>query len=111
MFEVFVEQVRFLRDQGIKVLVVIPPNMWEWTYHVAFLTRLRARCRDDIPFVDFGDPDKWPELFLPPDIRYDNAHMDAKGAVVWSKVLADQFAEAIQTPTPPQSNRPICAWN
>jgi hypothetical protein len=102
MFEVFIEEVRFLRARGIDVLVVIPPNMWEWTYHAAFLIRLRAQCGDDIPFVDFGDAEKWPELFLPPSIRDDAAHMNVKGALVWSKVLADQFAMAVQTRMPPQ---------
>jgi len=111
MFDVFVEQVRFLQDHDIKFLVVIPPNVWEWTYHVGFIERLRARCRDDIPFIDFGDFGKWPELFLPPDIRYNNAHMDSKGAAVWSTVLADQFAKLINTEAPTQSNRPICAWH
>jgi hypothetical protein len=110
MFEVFVEQLRAFRDKGISVLVIIPPNMWEWQYHVAFLARLRAHCRDDIPFVDFGDSEKWPELFLPPEIRYDDAHFDAKGAVVWSGVLADQFAKALQTQTWQHSDRQICAW-
>jgi hypothetical protein len=108
MFEVLVEQVRFLSDKGIAVMVVIPPNLWMWTYHAAFLTRLRAQCGDDIAFVDFGDAEKWPELFLPADIRSDSAHMNAKGAAVWSKLLADQFAKAIAMQTLLQGSRPIC---
>jgi hypothetical protein len=111
MFDVLIEQIRFLRSKGIKVLIIIPPNQWEWTFHVALLSKLRTRCRDDVPFVDFGDLKRWPELFVPPNIRYDDAHMNSQGAEIWSKVLADQVAKDFKMEEWfKEPERPACAW-
>jgi hypothetical protein len=111
MFDVLIEQIRFLRSKGIKVLIIIPPNQWEWTFHVALLSKLRTRCRDDVPFVDFGDLEMWPELFLPPNIRYDDAHMNSQGAEIWSKILADQVAKAFKMEEGlREPERLACAW-
>jgi hypothetical protein len=107
MFQVFVDQVRFLRSKGVQVLVVIPPNTWWWHFHVAFIARLHEHCGDEIPFIDFGDEQRWPELFLPPSIREDDSHMNAKGAVIWSKILADQFAKAREMPL--RQDMPVCS--
>jgi hypothetical protein len=111
MFDVLVDQIRVLRAKGIKVLIITPPNQWEWTFHVALLSRIRERCRNDVLYVDFGDFDRWPELFLPPTIRYDDAHMNSEGAKIWSKILADEVAKAFKTDeVPKEPERPACAW-
>ena len=109
MFDVFLEQVRFLRSKGIQVLVAIPPNTWAYTFQAALVTKLRERCGNDIPFVDFGDIDKWRELFLPPDTRVNTAHLSPKGAAIWSKAIADEFVKSIDMKAPPQPHQPICA--
>ena len=109
MFDVFLEQVRFLRSKGIQVLVAIPPNTWAYTFQAALVTKLRERCGNDIPFVDFGDIDKWRELFLPPDTRVNTAHLSLKGAAIWSKAIADEFVKSIDMKAPPQPHQPICA--
>jgi hypothetical protein len=93
MLDVFLAQVRALQAKGIAVLVVIPPNVRQWNYHAALIARLRRCCAGDIPLVDFGDPDRWRDLFLPSAIRYDDEHMNAKGADLWSRALADQASE------------------
>src|SRR5205823_3693941 len=93
MVEVFLAQIRFLQAKGIAVLVVIPPNVRQWNYHAALIARLRRCCAIDIPLADFGDPHRWRDLFLPGAIRYDDEHMNAKGADVWSRALADRASE------------------
>ena len=92
MLDLFVAQVNYLRAHGIAVLVVIPPNERQWTYHTAFIARLRRRCGSEIPIVDFGDARRWRDLFVPPAIRYDDEHMNVKGAARWSEALADETA-------------------
>ena len=93
MFDAFLDEVRYLKSKGIAVLVVIPPNERQWPYHAAFIAKLRRHTGDDIRLVDFGDPRRWRDLFLPADIRYDDEHMNVRGAAVWSRALAEQASE------------------
>lgn len=93
MFDVFLELVRYLRSKGFAVLVVMPPNERQWQFHAAFIARLRRCCASDIPLADFGDAVRWRDLFVPASIRYDDEHMNAKGAAIWSRALADRAAE------------------
>jgi len=111
MFDILIEQVRFLRGKGVKVLVATPPNDWAWPFHAALVAKLRTRCQDDVPFVDFGDSEKWPELFLPPDVRLNSAHLSSKGAALWSKALADQFSTFVSATVAALPNHSICAQN
>jgi hypothetical protein len=93
MFEGFLELVRYLRSRSIAVLVVTPPNERQWQFHAAFIARLRRCCARDIPLADFGDASRWRELFVPASIRYDDEHMNADGAAIWSRALAERTAE------------------
>lgn len=93
MFDVFLELVRYLRSKGFAVLVVMPPNERQWQFHAAFIARLRRCCASDIPLADFGDAGQWRDLFVPASIRYDDEHMNAKGAAIWSRALAGRAAE------------------
>ena len=93
MFDVFLGLVRYLRSKGIAVLVVMPPNERQWQFHAAFIARLRRCCAGDIPLADFGDAGQWRNLFVPASIRYDDEHMNATGAAIWSRALADRAAE------------------
>ena len=92
MLDVFLAQVNYLRAHDVAVLVVIPPNERQWIYHTAFIARLRRRCGNEIPVVDFGDARRWRDLFVPSAIRYDDEHMNATGAARWSEALADETA-------------------
>jgi hypothetical protein len=92
MFDAFLTEVRYLRARGIAVLALVPPNQGQWQYHADFIAKLRQRCGDDIPLLDFGDPGRWRDLFLPAAIRRDDQHMNAAGAARWSEALAGQVA-------------------
>ena len=93
MVGVFLDLVRYLRANGIAVLVVMPPNERQWQFHAAFIAKLRRCCAGDIPLADFGDAGQWRDLFVPASIRYDDEHMNATGAAIWSRALADRAAE------------------
>jgi len=93
MFDAFLGLVQYLRSKGIAVLVVMPPNERQWPFHAAFIARLRRCCTNDIRLADFGDASQWRDLFVPASIRYDDEHMNAKGAAIWSRALADRAAE------------------
>lgn len=90
MFAVFLRLVSSLRAKGIEVLVVMPPNERQWQFHASFIDRLRRCCEKDIPLADFGDASRWRDLFVPASIRYDDEHMNAKGAAIWSRALAEE---------------------
>lgn len=92
MFDVFLRLVASLRSKGAAVLVVMPPNERQWQYHAAFIARLRRCCASDIALADFGDALRWRDLFVPASIRYDDEHMNVKGAAIWSRALADRVA-------------------
>ena len=95
MLEDFLDLVRSLRSKGVAVLVVMPPNERQWPFHASFIATLRRCCASDIPLADFGDAGKWRDLFVPASIRYDDEHMNAAGAAIWSRALADTTAKWI----------------
>jgi hypothetical protein len=88
----FIDLVSFLHDRGVIVLVVQPPSTWYWEVEAEFVGKFRHRCPAQPPLVDFGDIESFRSLFLPADVRSDNAHMTGRGAAIWSKVLAEKFA-------------------
>ena len=92
----FLDIVSYLQHHGVAVLVIEPPNVWYWTADADFIAQFTAACHDQPPLVDFGDARKYRELFLPPEIRYDDAHLNGAGAVIWSRVLAKTFAELLR---------------
>ena len=92
MFEEFRDLVRSLRSKGVAVLVVMPPNERQWQFHASFIAKLRRCCANDIPLADFGDAGTWRDLFVPAAIRYDDEHMNASGAAIWSRALAQTAA-------------------
>ena len=95
-FAFFARLVSRLEARGVAVFVIQPPNIWQWQYEAAFIARLHLRCGHQLPLIDYGDIATHEELYLPPSIRYDSAHLDADGAVVWSDDLARDFAHFLK---------------
>jgi hypothetical protein len=91
-FGYFARLVLDLQARGVTVLVIQPPSLWHWQTEAAFVAKFRAQCPGQT-LIDFGDAQSFRNLFLPAEIRYDDAHMNGRGAVIWSEVLADRFAE------------------
>jgi lysophospholipase L1-like esterase len=95
-FTVFADLVEHMRARGIAVLTVQPPSLNSWDFDAEFVARFRSRCGDDLPLIDYGAISEHEELFLPPSIRFDDGHLNADGAVIWSKELAADMARLIQ---------------
>jgi hypothetical protein len=91
-FNYFARLVSDLQARGVTVLVIQPPSLWHWQTEAAFVAKLRSECPGRA-LIDFGDAQSFQNLFLPAEIRYDDAHMNGRGAVIWSEVLADKFAK------------------
>jgi hypothetical protein len=94
-FDFFARLVDDLQAKGVKVLVIQPPSFWNWDIEAAFVAKYRSRCADGPPLIDFGDAQQNPDLFLPPEIRYDNSHMNRDGAIVYSESLARKLSTLI----------------
>jgi hypothetical protein len=93
MFDAFLDLVRYLRSNGIAVLVVMPPNERQWPFHAAFIAKLRRCCAATFRSPTSATRASGADLFVPASIRYDDEHMNAKGAAIWSRALADRAAE------------------
>jgi hypothetical protein len=94
-FEFFVRIMADLRARGVAVMVAQPPNFWQWDYEASFVAKIRARCDDNFPMIDYGNVGAHEDLFLPPKIRYDNSHLNTDGATIWSDDLAEDFANLL----------------
>ena len=95
-------QVLRLTDLGIQVLFVVPPVPYgrQLVYH-----RL---CREE-PFfstrcLDLSDIEKYPRLFEYRN-RYDLGHLNHRGAILYSRHLAEQFLSHVaDIPAPGRTN-------
>lgn len=92
MFGYFIDLVTELQAKGIHVIVITPPETWNWQLDAELVTKYRSRCRG-VPILDFGDINANKELFLPATIRVDSAHMNETGAQLWSQSLARRFVD------------------
>ena len=51
--------------------------------------------RDDITFLDFSDPNRYPELYVP-EHRRDHGHLNVRGSEIYTRHIARQIAEALK---------------
>ena len=52
--------------------------------------------RDRIPFLNYSDPAKYPELYAPEN-RRDPGHLNVRGSEIYTRLIARQIAEALKT--------------
>jgi hypothetical protein len=78
------EQARRIRGAGIEPFYVRVPGLG---YREAF----RGAAADGVTIFDFDDPDAHPQLFRV-DLRFDEGHLNAIGAALFSRKLASAFA-------------------
>lgn len=91
--EVYEEQLRAAAERGIELVYLIPPG-YEGTPE-----RLMLHQSGVIPkLLNFNDPARYPELFRL-DHRFDKGHMNRRGAVLLSGLIADELAE-LMGPSP-----------
>jgi lysophospholipase L1-like esterase len=96
MFSKVIDVIDTIERQGAKAIIVRPPSPWHWPYAHAFIRKYERECPQGPPLLDFGDPVKYPALYEGAN-RYDASHLNARGATVWSRLLADQIGELIQS--------------
>jgi hypothetical protein len=80
-------QVEFLESHGIDPIYLIPPS------HE--MDQIQSRLREEgfIPHLfEFNDPNEYPSLFEV-DARYDHPHLTAEASALYSRYVADRFAE------------------
>ncbi|MEM7391406.1 MAG: hypothetical protein AAF492_03580, partial [Verrucomicrobiota bacterium] len=80
---------RRMRDRGITVLYVIHPLSFRADREAAL-----AREASLEHVVNLNDPERFPELYAPSS-RWDNDHLSDRGAILFSQILADRFAEIL----------------
>jgi hypothetical protein len=91
LFDYFTRALAIARTITPNVVAVEPPNVVYAEFDLSFVARLRSSIAQEPPFLDFSDPIEYSELFEPQN-RYDSSHLNASGAVVWSRLLADRSA-------------------
>lgn len=79
---------------GITPLILLPPLVGYWPWQSDLVVKFSAVCGDS-HVLDFADPKKFPEIFALP-ARYDGGHLNANGAVVWTKLIAKKFSAMLE---------------
>lgn len=68
-------------------------------------TRFRPAEREGVPVLDFYDVRAYPEMFTP-DVRVDLQHLNARGAGLFTRALAERFIKAASPEAPARSTSP-----
>lgn len=77
-----------VESHGGRMVVVAPPTTG---------LQLAPLPESGLLFLDFSDPDRFPELFAP-EHRKDRGHLNQEGAAIYSRLLAHRLAEAVRAP-------------
>jgi hypothetical protein len=77
------------RQFGARLVVVAPPSM------NAEVFRPDPAVGEDVIFLDFSDPAKYPALFAIEN-RRDSGHLNTKGSVLYSRMVAEHLVSALR---------------
>lgn len=88
--QTFDDVVNLVRKVGAKPIAIIAPTTGA--------LRLRPANESRVPLIDACDVQAFPQFFTP-DVRIDSAHLNFRGAELFTRYLADQFVE-LARPTP-----------
>jgi hypothetical protein len=80
----FDDVVSQVRKVGAKPIAIIAPTTGP--------LRLRPAAKSNVPLIDACDVQTFPQFFTP-DVRVDHAHLNARGADLFTRHLAGQFVE------------------
>jgi len=81
---------------GARAIMVRPPSIWMWHFDLSLVRKFREKCPAGPPLLDFGDPAAYPELYERRN-HIDDAHLNTRGAAIWSRILADQIGELVRS--------------
>jgi hypothetical protein len=79
------------RRHGARLVIIAPP-----TTTVEVLEPQLPPGSDTI-FLDFSDPQKYPELFVP-EVRLNGGHVNAEGSRLFTRLIARELAERLKEP-------------
>jgi hypothetical protein len=78
----FDDMVKLVRKTSAKPIALIGPTTGP--------LRLRPAESSGVPLIDLCDVQAYPQLFTP-DVRIDHAHINDKGATIFTRMVAEQF--------------------
>jgi len=76
-----------VRAAGATPILLVPPR-----HQVRSSLAAHVRERLDVEILEFDDPARYPELYAP-ELRFDLNHLNRDGAALFSRLLAQRFAE------------------
>lgn len=82
--ETFDDVVNLVRKAGAKPIAIVAPTTGT--------LRLRPAEASKVPLIDACDVQTFPQFFTP-DVRIDSAHLNYRGADLYTRYLVDQFVE------------------
>jgi hypothetical protein len=80
--ECFDDEVKLVRAVSAKPIALVGPTTGP--------LRLRPAESSGVPVIDLCDVHAYPQLYAP-DVRIDHAHINDKGADIFSRMVAEQF--------------------
>ncbi len=100
--ECFDDTVKLVRQLGATPVAVIGPTTGP--------LRLRPAESSAVPLIDLCDVHAYPELFTP-DVRIDHAHVNDKGAEIFTRLVAEHFVRIAKGEPPPSPAAPEAPLN
>ncbi len=82
-----------LAEAGVTPIMIIPPTVAEKRYYPTPI------AGQSLTIWDFSDPRQYPELFSV-DHRLDGMHLNAAGAEIFTKAIAEKFVEIAKSGGP-----------
>jgi hypothetical protein len=79
--------------RGVSFVYVVMPRLDDLGVSAQYVDHLRAQTpwgAEDVPVINVGRADKYPEMY-DPRLWYDDAHLTGKGAAMISKIVAEQI--------------------
>lgn len=77
-----------VESHGGRMVLIAPPTTGP---------QLAPSPESGMLFLDFSDPDQFPELFAP-EHRKDSGHLNQEGAAIYSRLLAERLVAALRAP-------------
>jgi hypothetical protein len=88
--------VAYIKAHGAVPVMIKAPQISHWDYAAAFADKFARRCVGKGPlYLNFTSPRQYPELWDPQN-RQDEDHLNAGGAAIFSRLIAERLAAAIK---------------
>jgi hypothetical protein len=82
----------FIQKKGAEAILLRAPITAGWDLDGDLIRKIRERCPDGLPILDYGDPKAYPALWKPAN-RRDGDHFNTRGAALWTRMIAERIAD------------------